>query len=168
MKTTKGAIVKSLTENQKQVLAELRRRGRNSVAENIEYAWGTGTVYYVPTGAAALKGLRDKFNRGNAEAVRIEQEIFQAAPVESASTEKRGVVCCFCGKAWGYAGEKPTEEVLKSACDHERQCPKNLYLAIIKELVSALKSARWHVPLHAKDCMVHIEAAIKKAEGNEN
>lgn len=47
---------------------------------------------------------------------------------------KRGIVCCFCGEAWGYEEEEPTQELIKQAVDHEKICPQNPYLARIKEL----------------------------------
>lgn len=52
---------------------------------------------------------------------------------------ERGIVCCFCGEAWGYAGEEPTQELIKTAVDHEKTCEKNPYTARIKELESLLK-----------------------------
>lgn len=52
--------------------------------------------------------------------------------------QERGLVCCFCGAGFGYGGEKPNEDILKAACDHEAKCPKNPYLATIAHLVEAL------------------------------
>lgn len=54
--------------------------------------------------------------------------------------KERGIVCCFCGKGWGYVGKKPTERVLRVAVDHEKRCPKNPYSARIKLLEKTLKS----------------------------
>jgi hypothetical protein len=51
----------------------------------------------------------------------------------------RGLVCCFCGKAWGYVGESPTAALLKEAVDHEAKCPRNPYLAEIKRLRTAIE-----------------------------
>ena len=50
----------------------------------------------------------------------------------------RGLVCCFCGEAWGYEGEQPTEALLREAMDHEAKCPKNPYVAEIKRLKERL------------------------------
>lgn len=47
---------------------------------------------------------------------------------------KRGIVCAFCGEAWGYDGEQPTEEMLKAAVEHEAQCPKNPYRNLVQRL----------------------------------
>jgi len=54
---------------------------------------------------------------------------------------ERGLVCLFCGKGFGYAGEKPDEATLKAACDHEAECPDNPYKKKIAELTEALKAA---------------------------
>lgn len=47
---------------------------------------------------------------------------------------KRGIVCCFCGEAWGYEGETPSEELIKNAYEHERTCLSNPYIIQIKSL----------------------------------
>jgi len=52
---------------------------------------------------------------------------------------ERGLVCVFCGAGFGYAGEQPTEYILKASVDHEKECPNNPYLAEIAALKSALK-----------------------------
>jgi hypothetical protein len=54
------------------------------------------------------------------------------------SARKRGLVCMFCGEAWGYEGEQPTEALLKDAVEHEAKCPRNPYLAEIASLRHAL------------------------------
>ena len=55
---------------------------------------------------------------------------------------ERGIVCMFCGKGWGYVGEEPKEEDIKSACDHEAKCDKNPYLQEIARLRKAIQTHR--------------------------
>ena len=50
------------------------------------------------------------------------------------SERKRGIICAYCGMAWGYEGESPTPELIKEACDHESICEKNPYTAQIRNL----------------------------------
>ena len=52
---------------------------------------------------------------------------------------KRGIVCCFCGEAWGYEGDNPTDALLKAAVDHEAECPRNPYISEINTLRNALR-----------------------------
>ena len=49
----------------------------------------------------------------------------------------RGLVCMFCGKWFGYAGETPDIATIKDAFDHEAQCPKNPYKTEVKRLREA-------------------------------
>ena len=56
-------------------------------------------------------------------------------------TQERGIVCMFCGDGFGYAGEKPDDETMKAAVDHEKVCPENPYLKRIAELEIEL---RWY------------------------
>lgn len=77
--------------------------------------------------------------------------------------QERGLVCCFCGEGFGYAGEKPDEATLKAACDHEAQCPKNPYLAKIARLVEAGK----RLADQAKYCYTPDPAAKLFKEGAE-
>ncbi len=50
------------------------------------------------------------------------------------SKRKRGIICAYCGIAWGYDDESPTPELIKEACDHESICEKNPYTAQIRKL----------------------------------
>ena len=50
------------------------------------------------------------------------------------SERKRGIICAYCGMAWGYDDESPTPELIKEACDHETICVKNPYTAQIRNL----------------------------------
>lgn len=50
------------------------------------------------------------------------------------SERKRGIICAYCGMAWGYEDASPTPELIKEACDHESVCEKNPYTAQIREL----------------------------------
>jgi hypothetical protein len=50
------------------------------------------------------------------------------------SKRKRGIICAYCGIAWGYDDESPTPELIKEACDHESICEKNPYTAQIRNL----------------------------------
>lgn len=43
------------------------------------------------------------------------------------SERKRGIICAYCGMAWGYDDVSPTHELIKVACDHESICEKNPY-----------------------------------------
>ena len=52
----------------------------------------------------------------------------------SGEVQARGVVCYFCGKGWGCAGETPDAATFKAACDHEAECPRNPYKAAIASL----------------------------------
>ena len=56
-------------------------------------------------------------------------------------TQERGIVCMFCGEGFGYAGEKPDDETMKAAVDHEKTCLENPYLKRIAELETEL---RWY------------------------
>ena len=58
------------------------------------------------------------------------------------SERKRGIVCAYCGMAWGYEGETPTPELIKEACDHEAVCVKNPYTAQIRNLKRERDEAR--------------------------
>lgn len=58
----------------------------------------------------------------------------------SDSLASHGIVCMFCGEGFGYEGQTPDEATLKSAADHERECPKNPYKARIASLEGAIKS----------------------------
>jgi hypothetical protein len=53
----------------------------------------------------------------------------------------RGIVCMFCGEGFGYSGEKPDEQTMKAAVDHEKECPENPYTKRIKFLETALSIA---------------------------
>lgn len=58
------------------------------------------------------------------------------------SERKRGIICAYCGMAWGYDDESPTPELIKEACDHESICEKNPYTAQIRNLKRELAEAR--------------------------
>lgn len=49
-------------------------------------------------------------------------------------TKPLSLVCCFCGQAWGYEGDQPTDELMAEAINHEKICPKNPYTAEIDSL----------------------------------
>lgn len=76
-------------------------------------------------------------------ATSVEAKPNQSAAHEAREGEKRerGLVCCFCGKGFGYASELPKEKDLKAAYEHEAQCPKNPYLAKITLAREALEKA---------------------------
>jgi hypothetical protein len=61
--------MKELTENQKEVLAILRKRGAYLTASCTEDAWRKGESYYLDTRNNARKGIVLKFEQGNAEAL---------------------------------------------------------------------------------------------------
>jgi hypothetical protein len=61
---------------------------------------------------------------------------------------ERALVCCFCGKSWGYDGESPKESLLKEAYHHESICEKNPYLIRIQDLEKALSELHREVNLH--------------------
>ena len=54
---------------------------------------------------------------------------------------ERGIVCMFCGEGFGYCGEKPDDETMKAAVDHEKVCPENPYLAEISDLKGKFRIA---------------------------
>ena len=54
-------------------------------------------------------------------------------------SKRRGLVCCYCGEGFGYAGETPDEDTLKAAYQHEANCIHNPYIAEIKRLRDAGK-----------------------------
>ena len=58
------------------------------------------------------------------------------------SERKRGIICAYCGMAWGYDDESPTPELIKEACDHEAICEKNPYTAQIRNLKQERDEAR--------------------------
>lgn len=60
-------------------------------------------------------------------------------------SDKRGLVCVFCGEGFGYAGDTPDEMILRTAIHHEKECPKNPYLAEIATLQR--KNKRLHTAL---------------------
>jgi len=68
----------------------------------------------------------------------IQKKAKPTTPTHPHNRERR-IVCCFCGKAWGYAGEKPTPTIIKAAVDHEKDCPQNPYQAEIARLKAELK-----------------------------
>jgi hypothetical protein len=60
--------VKTLTENQREVLALLRARGADWTAEATEQAWRKGERYYIDSRNAAKRGIARRFEQGNREA----------------------------------------------------------------------------------------------------
>jgi hypothetical protein len=58
---------------------------------------------------------------------------------------ERGIVCCFCGEGFGYAGQKPDDATLKQAYEHEALCPDNPYLKRIRELEKENKELKTQV-----------------------
>ena len=77
-----------------------------------------------------------------------------APPEQGEEKAERGLVCCFCGKGFGYAGTKPDEAIPKAACDHEAVCPKNPYLAEITTL-------RSHLERKDNDLQIEVKAMNK-------
>lgn len=59
------------------------------------------------------------------------------------SERKRGIVCAYCGMAWGYEGETPSTELIKEACNHESVCEKNPYISQISNLRRERDEARY-------------------------
>ena len=53
--------------------------------------------------------------------------------------KERGIVCMFCGKGFGYVGEKPDDETMNAAINHEKVCPKNPYIAEIAKLAARVE-----------------------------
>lgn len=64
--------MKELTDNQKEVLEILRRRGADFTASATESHWRKGKSYYLDDRNAAAKGLRRKFAQGNNEATGLD------------------------------------------------------------------------------------------------
>lgn len=60
-------------------------------------------------------------------------------------TQERGIVCMFCGEGFGYDGEKPDDETMKAAVDHEKACPENPYLAEIADLKEQFRIATIYI-----------------------
>jgi hypothetical protein len=54
----------------------------------------------------------------------------------SGEQHERGLVCLFCGEGFGYAGQEPSEEILRTAVEHEAKCLNNPYKARIIQLES--------------------------------
>lgn len=66
-------------------------------------------------------------------------------------TQERGILCMFCGEGFGYAGDKPDDETMKAAVNHEKDCPKNPYTYRIKMLEDLIREAdplRWSMSCH--------------------
>jgi hypothetical protein len=95
---------------------------------------------------------------------------------DGSHSNERGIVCCFCGEAWGYVGETPTDELIKEAVDHEKTCPNNPYLKTISEAASIIKRYRNETPLgnqphmiaHVADAWLSANARVSGAERTEN
>lgn len=60
--------MKELTENQKEVLEILQKRGADFTAEATERHWRNGESYYLDHRNEAATGIRRKFEQGNREA----------------------------------------------------------------------------------------------------
>lgn len=60
--------MKTLTDNQKHVIATLRLRGAEWTADATECAWKNGERYYLDTRNSARRGLVREFEQGNREA----------------------------------------------------------------------------------------------------
>ena len=50
---------------------------------------------------------------------------------------KRGLVCMFCGRVFGYDESIPNESILKEAFEHEAYCYNNPYILKISRLLDA-------------------------------